>query len=68
MFFRIHFYVNFSKKIRFSDLPSLIMKIICAGLPRTGTKTIAAALRHLDYTVHDVKEQLDVSIELNTPS
>ena len=36
------------------------MKIICAGLPRTGTKTVAAALRYLDFNVFDAKEQLDV--------
>nr|XP_039258543.1 uncharacterized protein LOC120335113 [Styela clava] len=33
------------------------MKIICAGLQKTGTKTIAEALRILGYNVHDVFEQ-----------
>ena len=36
------------------------MKLICAGLPKTGTKTLAKALRILGYTVYDVKEQLEV--------
>ncbi|XP_032239276.1 uncharacterized protein LOC116619069 [Nematostella vectensis] len=29
------------------------MKIIGAGLPKTGTKSIAAALKHFGYSVHD---------------
>nr|XP_039258331.1 uncharacterized protein LOC120334882 [Styela clava] len=33
------------------------MKIICAGLQKTGTKSIAEALRILGYNVHDVYEQ-----------
>ena len=33
------------------------MKLICAGLPKTGTKSIAAALRILGYNVHDNAEQ-----------
>ncbi|XP_032229205.1 uncharacterized protein LOC116612534 [Nematostella vectensis] len=32
------------------------MKVIGAGLPKTGTKSLAAALRHLGCTVHDVEE------------
>ncbi|XP_048584256.1 uncharacterized protein LOC116601482 [Nematostella vectensis] len=32
------------------------MKVIGAGLPKTGTKSLAAALRHLGYTVHDIRE------------
>ena len=33
------------------------MKIICAGLYKTGTKSIAKALRQLGFTVYDWKEQ-----------
>ena len=33
------------------------MKIICAGLLKTGTKSIAKALRHLGFTVFDWEEQ-----------
>ncbi|KAL9981472.1 hypothetical protein ACROYT_G010179 [Oculina patagonica] len=33
------------------------MKIICAGFPKTGTKSIAKALRHLGFTVFDWEEQ-----------
>ncbi|XP_020912244.1 uncharacterized protein LOC110249992 [Exaiptasia diaphana] len=32
------------------------MKIICAGLQKTGTKSMAAALRILGFTVHDYDE------------
>ena len=32
------------------------MKIICAGLQKTGTKSMAAALRILGFTVHDFDE------------
>ena len=34
------------------------MKIICAGLGKTGTKSIAKALRHLGFEVFDFKEQI----------
>jgi len=33
------------------------MKIICAGAGKTGTKSIAKALRHLGFTVFDWEEQ-----------
>ena len=33
------------------------MKIICAGVGKTGTKSIAKALRHLGLTVFDWEEQ-----------
>ena len=33
------------------------MKIICAGVGKTGTKSIAKALRHLGFTVFDWEEQ-----------
>ena len=33
------------------------MKIICAGYAKTGTKSIAKALRHLGFTVFDFEEQ-----------
>ena len=32
------------------------MKIIVAGLPKTGTKTVATALRLLGYNVYDLME------------
>ncbi|EDO33663.1 predicted protein, partial [Nematostella vectensis] len=34
------------------------MKIICAGATKTGTKSMAKALRMLGYTVYDIAEQL----------
>lgn len=34
------------------------MKIICAGLGKTGTKSISKALRHLGFTVFDFEEQV----------
>ncbi|XP_078362899.1 uncharacterized protein LOC144647030 [Oculina patagonica] len=34
------------------------MRIICAGLQKTGTKSIAKALRHLGFTVFDWEEQI----------
>nr|XP_039258544.1 uncharacterized protein LOC120335114 [Styela clava] len=40
------------------------MKIICAGLQKTGTKSIAEALRILGYNVHDVFEQFHHEKEL----
>ena len=33
------------------------MKVICAGAGKTGTKSIAKALRHLGFTVFDFEEQ-----------
>ena len=33
------------------------MKVICAGYAKTGTKSIAKALRHLGFTVYDWEEQ-----------
>ena len=36
------------------------MKVICAGLSKTGTKTLAKALRILGYTVYDYFEHRDV--------
>lgn len=32
------------------------MKVICAGLPKTGTKSLVTALRQLGYTVYDSPE------------
>ena len=37
---------------------ALIMKIICAGFPKTGSKSIAKALRDLGFTVFDFPEQV----------
>ena len=34
------------------------MKIICAGTAKTGTKSLAKALRHLGFTVFDWEEQI----------
>ncbi|XP_031550831.1 uncharacterized protein LOC116288214 [Actinia tenebrosa] len=34
------------------------MKLICAGLPKTGTKSLARALRILDYEVYDFDENV----------
>ena len=34
------------------------MKVICAGYAKTGTKSIAKALRHLGFTVFDWEEQI----------
>ena len=34
------------------------MKLICAGMPKTGTKSISKALRHLGFTVFDWEEQV----------
>ncbi|XP_031571367.1 uncharacterized protein LOC116305565 [Actinia tenebrosa] len=34
------------------------MKLICAGLPKTGTKSIANALRILGYKVYDIDDQI----------
>ena len=33
------------------------MKVICSGMPKTGTKTMAAALRILGLKVYDFEEQ-----------
>nr|XP_039258419.1 uncharacterized protein LOC120334967 [Styela clava] len=40
------------------------MKVICAGIPKTGTKTMAEALRILGYNVHDVFQQFFYQKEL----
>jgi len=39
------------------------MKIICAGAPRTGTTSLAAALRFLGLTVYDSPEQMAFQLE-----
>ena len=33
------------------------MKVICSGMQKTGTKTMASALRTLGYDVYDFEEQ-----------
>ena len=38
------------------------MKIICAGFPKTGTKSMATALRDLGFSVHDFEEHLEEQI------
>jgi hypothetical protein len=44
------------------------MKVICAGFPKTGTKSLASALRILGYTVHDVEEQWMFHIDEYIPA
>jgi len=39
------------------------MKIICAGISRTGTKSLAAALRILGFTVHDNLEHFHYHLD-----
>jgi len=39
------------------------MKIICAGFPKTGTKSMALALRDLGYSVHDFEEHLEENLD-----
>ena len=39
------------------------MKIICAGFPKTGTKSMAKALRELGYTVNDLEEHIDLHMD-----
>ena len=39
------------------------MKVICAGLPKTGTKSVAAALRILGHNVYDFAEQASYIME-----
>ena len=40
------------------------MKIICAGFPKTGSKSCSSALRKLDFTVADVLETMDFLSEV----
>ena len=39
------------------------MKVICAGFPKTGTKSMALALRELGYSVHDYEEHLHLNLD-----
>ena len=39
------------------------MKIICAGFPKTGTKSMARALTELGYNVHDFEEHLEYNLD-----
>ena len=41
------------------------MKIIGAGFPKTGTKSLALALRDLGYTVHDFEEHMAYNLVRN---
>lgn len=43
-------------QLTFLNSSSPKMKIICAGLPKTGTKSLVTALRHLGYIVYDSPE------------
>ena len=40
------------------------MKVIGAGLPKTGTTSMAAALAELGYSVHDHIEHLEYNFEV----
>ena len=40
------------------------MKITCAGFPKTGTKSMATALRQLGYSVNDFPEHLHGGLNL----
>ena len=39
------------------------MKVICAGFSKTGTKSMANALRELGYSVHDFEEHLEYNLD-----
>ena len=39
------------------------MQIICAGFPKTGTKSMAKALRELGYIVYDFEEHIDLHLD-----
>ena len=39
------------------------MKIICAGFPKTGTKSMGNALTQLGYKVHDFEEHLEYNLD-----
>ena len=39
------------------------MKIICAGFPKTGTKSMSNALTQLGYNVHDFEEHLEYNLD-----
>lgn len=39
------------------------MKVICAGLSKTGTKSLASALRVLGYTVYDFPEHTSIHLD-----
>ena len=38
------------------------MKFICAGYPKTGSKSASVALRELGYNVADALETIEVSV------
>ena len=40
------------------------MKLICAGIPKTGSKSCSSALRQLGYTVGDMMETLELLTEV----
>ena len=39
------------------------MKVLCAGFPKTGTKSMTLALRELGYSVHDFEEHLQFNLD-----
>ena len=54
MFFKLRFFFLATISI----LPIINMKVICVGLPKTGTKSICSALRTLNMNVYDFEEQV----------
>ena len=40
------------------------MKIICAGFPKTGSKSCSSALRELGYKVADTLENIEFLMEI----
>ena len=39
------------------------MKVLCAGFPKTGTKSMALALRELGYSLHDFEEHMQFNLD-----
>jgi len=50
--------LSFIENQNIGVLLTIIMKIICAGWSKTGTKSLAEALKILGFTVHDFDEHL----------
>ena len=44
-------------------MPDFIMKVICAGLAKTGTTSLAKALQVLGYNVYDFKEHYEFHLQ-----
>ena len=39
------------------------MKVLCPGFPKTGTKSMALALRELGYSLHDYEEHMQFNLD-----